>query len=119
MKWTTWCTVGKTATSVLFQWHISSDQRTWKATATFDSRIRYLNMPFLFSCLVQTGLVLCRLKNCDSLHCFSSDPKQCCPSCKDEILPSEQAGPPNPVLVTIMVSDSQSQRGGTLSSIIL
>ncbi|GIX94278.1 chordin-like protein 1 [Caerostris darwini] len=63
-----------------------------------------------------TGLVLCRLKNCDSLHCFSSDPKQCCPSCKDVILPSEQASPPNPVLVTIMVSDSQSQRGDCIAA---
>ncbi|GFY05897.1 chordin-like protein 1 [Trichonephila clavipes] len=33
-------------------------------------------------CICKTGLVLCRLKNCDSLHCFSSDTKECCPSCK-------------------------------------
>lgn len=34
----------------------------------------------------------------------------------DEILPSEQASLSNPVLVTIMISDSQSQRGGIQSA---
>ncbi|GFR32018.1 chordin-like protein 1 [Trichonephila clavata] len=67
-------------------------------------------------CICKTGLVLCRLKNCDSLHCFSSDTKECCPSCKDEILPSEQASLSNPVLVTIMISDSQSQRGDCIAA---
>ncbi|KFM65348.1 Chordin-like protein 1, partial [Stegodyphus mimosarum] len=33
-------------------------------------------------CMCQTGLVLCRLRNCDSLQCLSSDTKDCCPTCK-------------------------------------
>ncbi|GFY05893.1 chordin-like protein 1 [Trichonephila clavipes] len=38
------------------------------------------------------------------------------PSQGYEILPSEQASPSNPVLVTIMISDSQSQRGDCIAA---
>ncbi|KAG8199201.1 hypothetical protein JTE90_016025 [Oedothorax gibbosus] len=67
-------------------------------------------------CKCKSGLVLCRLKNCDSMHCFSMEPQGCCSSCVDEMLPSEQASQPNPVLVTIMLSSSQSHNGDCIAA---
>ncbi|KAF8784379.1 Chordin-like protein 2 like protein [Argiope bruennichi] len=93
--------------------HVYQDGEEFSSNAT-DLQAQKPNQ--CIHCICKAGLVLCRLKNCNSLHCFSSDPKECCPSCKDEILPSEQASPSNPVLVTIMISDSQSIKGDCIAA---